>query len=77
MIKGSEITGVYASEIIDSRGNPTLMATVTLESGAFGTASVPSGASVGAHEAHELRDNASRYGGKGVLKAFHTVHLVY
>ena len=57
-------------EIIDSRGNPTVKARVTLSGGAAGEASVPSGASTGVHEAHELRDSdAGRYGGKGVLRA--------
>ena len=57
-------------EILDSRGNPTLQATVRLESGALGTACVPSGASTGAREALELRDgDKARFGGKGVLKA--------
>ena len=66
----SKIETVLASEILDSRGNPTLHATVVLEDGAKGMASVPSGASTGSREAVELRDgDARRYGGKGVLKA--------
>lgn len=66
----SKIKKIEGLEIIDSRGNPTVRATVTLESGDCGTASVPSGASTGVHEAHELRDDdPGRYGGKGVLKA--------
>lgn len=66
----NKIKSIHAREIIDSRGNPTVEAKVILESGAFGVASVPSGASTGSHEAHELRDNdKSRYGGKGVLNA--------
>lgn len=63
------IEKVDALEIIDSRGNPTVKATVTLEGGAQGEAAVPSGASTGVHEAHELRDGETRYGGKGVLQA--------
>ena len=66
----SKIETVLASEILDSRGNPTLHATVVLEDGAKGMASVPSGASTGSREAVELRDgDARRYGGKGVLNA--------
>ncbi len=65
-----KIRTVHAREILDSRGNPTIEADVTLENGVIGRAAVPSGASTGAHEAHELRDgDAKRYGGKGVLKA--------
>ena len=64
------IQSVSAREIIDSRGNPTLEADVVLDSGAFGRAAVPSGASTGAREAIELRDgDADRYGGKGVQRA--------
>ncbi len=64
------ILDIHAREILDSRGNPTLEVDVTLESGAFGRAAVPSGASTGAHEAAELRDNdKGRYGGKGVEAA--------
>ena len=65
----SKIKTVEAWEILDSRGNPTVRASVTLEDGSVGTASVPSGASTGSHEALELRDGGTRYGGKGVLKA--------
>ena len=66
----SEIQDIKAREIIDSRGNPTLEADVTLKSGATGTAAVPSGASTGSREALELRDgDDKRYLGKGVLKA--------
>ena len=66
----SSIELVDAHEILDSRGNPTLEAVVVLDSGAVGRAAVPSGASTGAHEAVELRDEEKeRYGGKGVLKA--------
>ncbi len=66
----STIIDIRAREIIDSRGNPTVEADVTLASGASGRAAVPSGASTGEHEALELRDgDAARYGGKGVLRA--------
>ncbi|TLU73905.1 phosphopyruvate hydratase [Lichenicoccus roseus] len=66
----SAITDITARQILDSRGNPTVEVDIELSSGATGRAAVPSGASTGAHEAAELRDgDASRYGGKGVLKA--------
>jgi enolase len=66
----SIINSIHAREILDSRGNPTVEVEVILESGAFGRAAVPSGASTGVHEALELRDeDKTRYGGKGVLKA--------
>lgn len=66
----SEILDIFAREILDSRGNPTVEVDVILESGAFGRAAVPSGASTGVHEAVELRDGEEdRYLGKGVLKA--------
>ncbi|HHI89250.1 MAG TPA: phosphopyruvate hydratase, partial [Hellea balneolensis] len=66
----TEIEDIFAREILDSRGNPTLEVDVLLRSGAFGRAAVPSGASTGEHEAVELRDgDTSRYGGKGVRKA--------
>jgi enolase len=71
----SEIVDVYAREILDSRGNPTLEVEVFLESGAFGRAAVPSGASTGEREALELRDgDNARYLGKGVLKAVDNVN---
>ena len=71
----SAIIDIHAREILDSRGNPTVEVDVVLESGAFGRAAVPSGASTGAHEAVELRDgDQSRYGGKGVLKAVEAVN---
>ena len=71
----SEITDVRGREILDSRGNPTVEADVVLASGAVGRAAVPSGASTGSREAVELRDgDASRYGGKGVLKAVANVN---
>ncbi|MCE5318066.1 MAG: phosphopyruvate hydratase, partial [Parachlamydia sp.] len=64
------INQVHAREILDSRGNPTVEVEITLDSGAFGRAAVPSGASTGIHEALELRDeDKARYSGKGVLKA--------
>ena len=64
------IQKIQGREIIDSRGNPTVEADVTLENGVTGSAAVPSGASTGIFEALELRDNdKKRYGGKGVLKA--------
>jgi len=69
------IVDIFAREILDSRGNPTVEVDVILESGAFGRAGVPSGASTGAHEAVELRDgDQSRYGGKGVLQACESVN---
>jgi enolase len=69
------ITDIHAREILDSRGNPTVEVDVILESGSFGRAAVPSGASTGAHEAVELRDgDKARYGGKGVLKAVESVN---
>jgi enolase len=68
------IVDLTAREILDSRGNPTVECDVTLESGGFGRAAVPSGASTGAHEAVELRDNdKSRYGGKGVRTAIRNI----
>ncbi|MEQ9200746.1 MAG: phosphopyruvate hydratase, partial [Rhodospirillales bacterium] len=71
----SAIVDIHAREILDSRGNPTVEVDVHLETGAVGRAAVPSGASTGAHEAVELRDgDASRYGGKGVLKAVEAVN---
>lgn len=71
----SEITGLIAREILDSRGNPTVEVEVYLESGALGRAAVPSGASTGTREALELRDTKnSRYGGKGVLQAVDNVN---
>ncbi len=70
----SAITDIVAREILDSRGNPTVEVDVILESGVVGRAAVPSGASTGAHEAAELRDNdAARYGGKGVQQAVENV----
>ena len=71
----STIIDITAREILDSRGNPTVEVEVTLEDGTMGRAAVPSGASTGAHEAHELRDgDKARYGGKGVLEAVAAVN---
>ena len=73
----SKIKNVYAREILDSRGNPTVEVEVTLESGIVGVASVPSGASTGINEALELRDgDKNRYNGKGVLKAVNNVNTI-
>lgn len=70
----SAINTIIAREILDSRGRPTLEAEVYLDNGAYGLAQVPSGASTGSFEAHELRDgDKSRYGGKGVLTAVKNV----
>ena len=70
----ADIIHVMAREILDSRGNPTVEAEVFLDDGARGVAGVPSGASTGVHEAHELRDGGDRYLGKGVLKAVENVN---
>jgi len=70
------IDDVRALEVLDSRGNPTVSATVTLASGVEASAAVPSGASTGAHEAVELRDGGARYGGKGVLQAVENVNTL-
>ena len=71
----SLIESVFAQEILDSRGNPTVEVEVVLADGTYGRAAVPSGASTGIHEALELRDgDKSRYGGKGVLKAVENVN---
>jgi len=68
------IDTIEARQVLDSRGNPTVEAEVFLECGASGRAIVPSGASTGAHEAHELRDGGSKYMGKGVLNAVNKIH---
>ncbi|MCA8895928.1 MAG: phosphopyruvate hydratase, partial [Amphiplicatus sp.] len=68
------IVDIIGREILDSRGNPTVEVDVILEDGSMGRAAVPSGASTGAHEAHELRDGGKRYGGKGVEKAVAAVN---
>ena len=70
----TEIVDIHAREILDSRGNPTLECEITCASGSMGRAAVPSGASTGEHEAHELRDGEKgRYGGKGVRTAVENV----
>ncbi|MGF1543707.1 MAG: phosphopyruvate hydratase [Parvularculaceae bacterium] len=68
------IVDIIGREILDSRGNPTVEVDVVLEDGSMGRAAVPSGASTGAHEAHERRDGDERYGGKGVLGAVAAVN---
>ena len=68
------IDTIHARQILDSRGNPTIEAEVFLECGISGRAMVPSGASTGAHEAHELRDGGTNYMGKGVLQSVNKVH---
>jgi enolase len=68
------IASVIGREILDSRGNPTVEVDVVLKDGSFGRAAVPSGASTGAHEAHELRDGGKRYAGKGVRNAVAAVN---
>lgn len=74
MTKGTEIIAIAAREILDSRGNPTVEAEVKLANGAIGLAQVPSGASTGSFEAHELRDgDKKRYRGKGVLIAVRNI----
>ena len=70
------ITDVYAREILDSRGNPTVEVELMTEDGSVGRAAVPSGASTGQYEAVELRDGQERYGGKGVEQACHFVNTV-
>ena len=72
----SKITSIYAREILDSRGTPTVEVEVKTEKGYTGVFSVPSGASTGSKEALELRDNDERYYGKGVLKAVNNVNTI-
>ena len=72
----AKIKKITACEILDSRGNPTVEATVRLTDNSVGMAAVPSGASTGSHEAVELRDGAKRYGGQGVLKAVKNINTV-
>src|SRR5277367_1288683 len=73
----TKIQNITALEILDSRGNPTVMVNVTLNNGITASAGVPSGASTGIREAVELRDgDAKRYGGKGVLKAVSNVNKI-
>ncbi len=69
----TEIALIEGREVLDSRGNPTVEVDVLLDDGAFGRAMVPSGASTGAFEAHELRDGDDRFGGKGVRKAIENI----
>ena len=71
----STILKIYARQILDSRGNPTVEVDVMTETGIIGRAAVPSGASTGVHEAVELRDGDHRFLGKGVLKAVHNVEI--
>ena len=71
-----KIIGVHGREILDSRGNPTVEAEVTVEGGVMGRASVPSGASTGSFEAKELRDGGTRFGGLGVRQAVTHVNTV-
>jgi enolase len=68
-LRNSVIQSISARQILDSRGRPTVEVDVSLADGSFGRASVPSGASTGTHEAHELRDGGSRYEGRGVRRA--------
>lgn len=75
-MKKTTIKSIQAREILDSRGNPTVEATVILQDGSVGVAAVASGASTGSYEALELRDGAKRYGGKGVLRAVKNVNTV-
>src|SRR6478752_2969042 len=70
----SAIRKIQGRQIVDSRGNPTVEVDVVLESGALGRAAVPSGASTGAHEAVELRDGGTEWGGKGVTRAVANVN---
>ena len=72
-----DIKNIKAYEILDSRGNPTVEAHVTLENGSVGVSAVPSGASTGMHEALEMRDgDMGRFRGKGVLKAKNIIETV-
>src|SRR5271165_3263892 len=68
------IVDITAREVLDSRGNPTVEVEVAIEDGSTGRAIVPSGASTGTHEACELRDGGTRYGGKGVMRAVDAVN---
>ena len=72
----TSIESIWALELLDSRGNPTVGVTVKTSGGQTGTATVPSGASTGAHEAMELRDGGTRYMGKGVLRAVDNVNSI-
>ena len=78
MISDDTIQTIKARQVLDSRGNPTVEVDVTCAGGAMGRAIVPSGASTGKHEAHELRDgDPLHHGGKGVRKAIANVHAVF
>ncbi len=74
-MKKLTISKIFAQEILDSRGNPTVRATMVLSDGSVGVAAVPCGASTGTHEALELRDGGARYGCKGVLKAVKNIEV--
>ena len=77
MSEWTEIVGIHAREILDSRGNPTVEVETELDNGTVGRAAVPSGASTGAFEAVELRDgDKKRYNGKGVLKAVDNINSI-
>ena len=71
-----KISRIVARQILDSRGKPTVEADVWLEEGIFGRAAVPSGASTGAHEAHELRDGGKTFHGQGVTKAIKNIEEI-
>ena len=72
----SQIRNIYARQILDSRGSPTIEVDVYLSDSSFGRASVPSGASTGEHEAVELRDQAKAYFGKSVMRAVYNVNNI-
>ena len=72
----SKISKIFARQIFDSRGNPTVEVDVLTENGFLGRAAVPSGASTGEHEAVELRDGGDKYMGKGVAKAVENVNII-
>ena len=72
----NKITNVFARYVLDSRANPTVEVEITLDDGSWGRAAVPSGASTGTLEAHELRDNSEEFNGKGVTKAVENVNKV-
>src|SRR5437762_13629076 len=77
MLTDPAIARVHAREVLDSRGRPTVEVEVHCQGGAIGRAIVPSGASTGNHEAHELRDGGKRYAGKGVRKAISNVREIF
>ena len=72
----NKIINVFARYVLDSRANPTVEVEITLEDGSWGRAAVPSGASTGTLEAHELRDDSKDFNGKGVTKAVENVNKV-